>query len=66
MVHHRFAEGLAYAPKLLQRVPKDHQGMGTAATRSVFAKEAASENACRWADLANSLLERFASRGLLS
>ena len=37
-VHHRFAEGFAYARNLLQCVPKAHQGMVTAALRSVFAQ----------------------------
>jgi transposase-like protein len=48
-----------FARNLLQRVPKAHQGMVTAALRSVFAQEDASEIASRWDDLANSLAERF-------
>ena len=48
-----------FARNLLQRVPKDHQGIVTAALRSVFAQEDASEIASRWDGLANSLAERF-------
>ncbi|MDM7937787.1 MAG: IS256 family transposase [Cyanobium sp. CZS 48M] len=66
-VHHRFAEGFAYARNLLQRVPIGaafsagvaHQGMVTAALRSVFAQENAGEIFSRWDDLAASLIERF-------
>ncbi|MFM7087193.1 MAG: IS256 family transposase [Cyanobium sp.] len=58
-VHHRFAEGFAYARNLLQCVPKAHQGMVTAALRSVFAQETAAEIQSRWDDLAASLAERF-------
>lgn len=46
---------------LLQRVPKAPQGMGTAAMRSVFAQEDASEIESRWDDLAASLAEHFPS-----
>jgi transposase-like protein len=48
-----------FARNLLQRVPKAHQGMVTAALRSVFAKEKASEIEARWDDLASSLAESF-------
>ena len=48
-----------FARNLLQRVPKAHQGMVTAALRSVFAQEDASEIESRWDDLAASLAERF-------
>nr|WP_231596279.1 transposase [Synechococcus sp. CBW1108] len=47
------------ARNLLQRVPKAHQGMVTAALRSVFAQENAGEILSRWDDLAASLIERF-------
>jgi len=43
----------------LQRVPKAHQGMVTAALRSVFAQENAGDILSRWDDLAVSLAERF-------
>jgi transposase-like protein len=48
-----------FARNLLQRVPKAHQGMVTAALRSVFAQEDASEIESLWDDLAASLAERF-------
>ena len=48
-----------FARNLLQRVPKAHQGMVTAALRSVFAQEDAGEILSRWDDLAASLIERF-------
>jgi putative transposase len=48
-----------FARNLLQRVPKAHQGMVTAALRSVFAQERASDIMGRWDDLAGSLVERF-------
>jgi putative transposase len=48
-----------FARNLLQRVPKAHQGMVTAALRSVFAQETAEEIESRWDDLAVSLAERF-------
>jgi transposase-like protein len=48
-----------FARNLLQRVPKAHQGMVTAALRSVFAQEDATEILTRWDDLAASLAERF-------
>ena len=48
-----------FARNLLQCVPKAHQGMVTAALRSVFAQEDASEIESRWDDLAASLAERF-------
>lgn len=48
-----------FARNLLQRVPKAHQGMVTAALRSVFAQEGASDILARWDDLAGSLVERF-------
>ena len=48
-----------FARNLLQRVPKAHQGMVTAALRSVFAQEDAGEILTRWDDLASSLAERF-------
>ena len=38
-VHHRFAEGFAYARNLLQKVPKDQQEMAAAALRSVFTQQ---------------------------
>jgi transposase-like protein len=48
-----------FARNLLQCVPKAHQGMVTAALRSVFAQETAAEIEARWDDLAASLAERF-------
>ena len=48
-----------FARNLLQCVPKAHQGMVTAALRSVFAQETAEEIQSRWDDLAASLAERF-------
>jgi putative transposase len=48
-----------FARNMLQRVPKAHQGMVTAALRSVFAQEDASEIESRWDDLAASLAERL-------
>ena len=48
-----------FARNLLQRVPKAHQGMVTAALRSVFAQEDATSLVERWDDLASSLTERF-------
>ena len=48
-----------FARNLLQRVPKAHQDMVTAALRSVFAQETAEEIEARWDDLAASLAERF-------
>jgi transposase-like protein len=48
-----------FARNLLQRVPKAHQGMVTAALRSVFAQEDTGEILTRWDDLAASLAERF-------
>jgi transposase-like protein len=47
-----------FARNLPQCVPK-HQGMVTAAWRSVFARETAEEIETRWDDLAASLAERF-------
>ena len=44
-----------FARNLLQCVPKAHQGMVTAALRSVFAQETAEEIEARWDDLAASL-----------
>jgi putative transposase len=48
-----------FARNLLQCVAKAHQGMVTAAMRSVFAQETAEEIESRWDDLAASLVERF-------
>jgi transposase-like protein len=48
-----------FARNLLQCVPKAHQGMVTAALRSVFAQESEEEIESRWDDLAASLAERF-------
>jgi len=48
-----------FARNLLQCVPKAHQGIVTAALRSVFAQETAAEIQSRWDDLAASLAERF-------
>jgi putative transposase len=48
-----------FARNLLQRVPRAHQGMVTAALRSLFAQESAAEILSRWDDLAVSLVERF-------
>jgi putative transposase len=48
-----------FARNLLQCVPRAHQGMVTAALRSVFAQETAAEIESRWDDLATSLAERF-------
>ena len=44
-----------FARNLLQRVPKAHQGMVTAALRSVFIQEDAAWLVERWDDLASSL-----------
>ena len=48
-----------FARNLLQCVPKAHQGMVTAALRSVFTQGTAAEIESRWDDLAASLAERF-------
>ncbi len=48
-----------FAGNLLQRVPKERQGMVTAALRSVLAQEEAAEIEACWDDLASSLAERF-------
>jgi len=48
-----------FSRNLLQCVPRAHQGMVTAALRSVFAQESAAEIASRWDDLATSLADRF-------
>ena len=48
-----------FSRNLLQRVPRAHQGMVTAALRSVFAQESADEILSRWDDLAASLADRF-------
>ena len=48
-----------FARNLLQCVPKAHQGMVTAALRSVFAQDTAAEIESRWDDLAASLVEHF-------
>ena len=48
-----------FVRNLLQRVPKAHQGMATAALRPVFAQEKPSEIEARWDHLASSLAERF-------
>ncbi|MFM9104545.1 MAG: IS256 family transposase [Cyanobium sp.] len=48
-----------FARNLLQCVPRAHQGMVTAALRSVFAQETDAEIESRWDDLAASLAERF-------
>jgi len=48
-----------FARNLLQCVPRAHQGMVTAALRSVFAQESADEILSRWDDLATSLADRF-------
>ena len=48
-----------FSRNLLQCVPKAHQGMVTAALRSVFAQESEEEIESRWDDLAASLAERF-------
>ncbi len=48
-----------FSRNLLQRVPKAHLGMVTAALRSVFAQETEEEILSRWDDLAASLQERF-------
>jgi putative transposase len=48
-----------FARNLLQRVPRAHQGMVTAALCSVFAQESAADILSRWDDLAASLVERF-------
>ncbi|XVN56807.1 IS256 family transposase [Cyanobium sp. BSA11S] len=48
-----------FVRNLLQRVPKAHQGMVTAALRSVFSQEDAVGLVERWDDLAASLAERF-------
>jgi transposase-like protein len=48
-----------FSRNLLQCVPRAHQGMVTAALRSVFAQESADEILSRWDDLATSLADRF-------
>jgi transposase-like protein len=48
-----------FARNLLQRVPRVHQGMVTAALRSVFAQAEAGDILARWDDLDTSLAERF-------
>ena len=48
------------ARNLLQRAPKAHHGMVTAALGSVVAQESAEEIESRWKGLAASLAERFA------
>ena len=48
------------ARNLLQRAPKAHHGMVTAAVGSVVAQESAEEIESRWKGLAASLAERFA------
>jgi transposase-like protein len=48
-----------FARNLLQRVPKAHQGMVTAAQRSVFAQKNAGDILSNCDDLAISLAERF-------
>ena len=48
-----------FARNLLQSVSRAHQGMVTAALRSVFAQEKAADIEARWDDLASSLAERF-------
>ena len=58
-VHHRFKEGFAFARNLLQRVPKAHQGMDTAALRSVFSQNEVAWLVESWNDLASSLTERL-------
>jgi putative transposase len=47
-----------FARNLLQRIPKAHQGMVTAALRLVFSQEGAVGLVERWDDLAASLAER--------
>jgi transposase-like protein len=54
-----------FARNLLPRVPKAHQGMVTAALRSVFAQETAADILNRWDDLAASLAERFPNAAAL-
>ena len=51
--------GFHFARNLLQCVPKAHQGMVTAALRSVFAQEASAEIEARCDNPAASLVERF-------
>ncbi len=48
-----------FARNLLQLVPKAHQGMVTAALRSLCAQEKAFEIEASWDVLASSLAERF-------
>ena len=48
-----------FARNLLQRLPRAHQGMVTAALRSVFAQESAAEIRSRCDDLFLWLAERF-------
>ena len=54
-----------FARNLLPRVPKAHQGVVTAALRSVFAQETAADILNRWDDLAASLAERFPNAAAL-
>ena len=48
-----------FARNLLQRVPKAHQGMVTAALCSVFAQESGAVILSRWDVLTSSLAEHF-------
>ena len=58
-VHHRFAEGFAYARNLLQTVPKAQQEMVAAALRSVFTQQSAAAVEEQWDQVAAMLTGKF-------
>lgn len=58
-VHHRFAEGFAYARNLLQTVPKAHQEMVAAALRSVFAQQSKDAVLEQWDQVSAMLAAKF-------
>ena len=60
-VHHRSAEGFAYARNLLQTVPKAHQEMVAAALRSVFAQQSKEAVLEQWDQVSAMLAAKFPS-----
>jgi transposase-like protein len=58
-VHHRCAEGFAYARNLLQTVPKAQQEMVAAALRSVFTQQSAATVEEQWDQVAAMLSAKF-------
>ena len=58
-VHHRSAEGFAYARNLLQTVPKAHQEMVAAALRSVFAQQSKEAVLEQWDQVSAMLAAKF-------